>query len=164
MAAKQQSPGLQGTGAEIAGLKARYAALRQAATLPGAKPGPLLEAALAELEGAVAALTATGTEAEHGNGGSEASHAERRLLHAVFQQAPVPLFLLGADGTIRRVNAAAGDLLGYGSGYATGKSFAAFIDLPARPTAATQLAAAARKNEMRDFQCTLLTAAGTAEH
>ncbi len=165
MAAKQQSPGLQGAGNEIAGLKARYAALRQAAALPGAEPGPLLEAALAELEGAVAALTATGNggEAEHGNGGSEASHAERRLLHAVFQQAPVPLFLLGADGTIRRVNAAAGDLLGYGAGYATGKSFAAFIDLPARPTAATQLAAAARKNEMRDFQCTLLTAAGTAE-
>src|SRR5262249_45127747 len=93
-----------------------------------------------------------------------ASHAARRLLHAVFQQVPVPLFLLGADGTIRRVNAAAGDLLGSGPGYATGKSFAAFIDLPARAAAATQLAAAARKNETREFQCMLLTAAGTAEH
>jgi serine phosphatase RsbU (regulator of sigma subunit)/PAS domain-containing protein len=166
LAARQQSPGVQGASSEITGLKARYAALRQAAALPGAKPGPLLEAALAELEAAVAALTLTGNgaQAEHGNGGSEASHAERRLLHAVFQQAPVPLFLLGADSTVRRVNAAAVDLLGYGAGYATGKSFTAFIDLPARPTAATQLAAAARKNEMRDFQCTLLTAAGTAEH
>jgi serine phosphatase RsbU (regulator of sigma subunit)/PAS domain-containing protein len=166
LAAKQQSPGLQGTGSEIAGLKARYAALRQAAALPGADPGPLLEAALAELEAAVAALTAAGsdTEAEPGSGGSDASHAERRLLHAVFQQAPVPLFLLGPDGTVRRVNAAAGDLLGSGPGYATGKLFTAFIDLSARPTAATQLAAAARKNETREFRCTLLTADGTTEH
>ena len=166
MAAKQQSPGLQGAGGEIAGLKARYAALRQAAALSGADPGPLLEAALAELEAAVAALTAPddGIGAEPGSGGSDASHAERRLLHAVFQQAPVPLFLLGADGTIRRVNAAAGDLLGSGTGYATGKSFSAFIDLAARPAAATQLAVAVRKNETREFRCALLTAAGTAEH
>jgi len=166
LAAKQQSPGRQGAGSEIAGLKARYAALRQAAGLPGADPGPLLEAALAELEAAVAALTTVGngSEAEPGPGGSDASHAERRLLHAVFHQVPVPLFLLGADGTIRRVNAAAGDLLGSSPGYVTGKSFAAFIDLPARPAAATQLAAAARKDETREFRCTLLTAAGTAEH
>jgi len=166
LAAKQQSPGRRGAGSEIAGLKARYAALRQAAGLPGADPGPLLEAALAELEAAVAALTTVGngSEAEPGPGGSDASHAERRLLHAVFHQVPVPLFLLGADGTIRRVNAAAGDLLGSSPGYVTGKSFAAFIDLPARPAAATQLAAAARKDETREFRCTLLTAAGTAEH
>src|SRR5262249_58802635 len=51
-----------------------------------------------------------------------------------------------------------------GPGYATGKSFTAFIDLPARPAAATQLAAAARKNEMREFRCALLTASGTVEH
>ena len=166
LTAKQQSPGRQGAGSDIAGLKARYGALRQAATLPGADPGPLLEAALAELEAAVVALNEAdgGTEAEPGNGASDASHAERRLLHAVFQQAPVPLFLVGGDGTIRRVNAAAGELLGSGPGYATGKSFTAFIDLPARPAAATQLAAAARKNETREFRCVLLTAAGTAEH
>ncbi|MBO0818038.1 MAG: SpoIIE family protein phosphatase, partial [Actinobacteria bacterium] len=120
---------------------------------------------LAELEAAVAALTAAGNDAEAGpGGGSDASHAERRLLHAVFQHAPVPLFLLGGDGTIRRVNAAAGVLLGSGPGYATGKLFSAFIDLPGRATAATQLAAAARKNQTREFRCALLTAAGTAEH
>jgi serine phosphatase RsbU (regulator of sigma subunit)/PAS domain-containing protein len=165
VAPKQQSPGLRGAGNEIAGLKARYDALRQAAALPGADPGPLLEAALAEMEAAVAALTAgNGAEAEPGSGGSDASHAERRLLHAVFQQAPVPLFLLGGDGTIRRVNAAAGELLGSGPGYGTGKSFAAFIDLPSRPAVATQLAAAARKNEAREFRCGLLTAAGAVEH
>src|SRR5690348_18510887 len=158
----QQTPRRQGAGSEIASLKAGYGALRQAAALPGADPATLLEAALAELDAAVAALTPNGDAAEHGDAGqgsSPASHAERRLLHAVFQQAPVPLFLLGGDGTVRRVNAAAGDLLGSGPGYATGKSFTAFIDLPARPAAATQLAAAARKNELREFRCTLLTAA-----
>ena len=164
----QQSPGLQGAGSEIAGLKARYGALRQAAALPGADPGTLLEAALAELDAAVAALaTAGGAGADRGDGGqgaSGAAHAERRLLHAVFQQAPVPLFLLGSDGTVRRVNAAAGELLGSGPGYATGKAFTAFIDLPSRPAAATHFAAAARKGETRQFRCALLTAAGAAEH
>ena len=159
----QRSPGLHGAGTEITGLKARYGALRQAAALPGADPEALLEAALAELDAAVAALTPADGEGGRGEGGassSAASHAERRLLHAVFQQAPVPLFLLGADGTVRRVNAAAGGLLGSGPGYVTGKAFTAFIDLPSRPAVTTQLAAAARKGETRQFRCGLLTAAG----
>jgi serine phosphatase RsbU (regulator of sigma subunit)/PAS domain-containing protein len=163
----QQSPQRQGAGSEIAGLKARYGALRQAAALPGADPESLLEAALAELDAAVAALTPNGDAGEHGDAGqgsSAASHAERRLLHAVFQQAPVPLFLLGSDGTIRRVNAAAGDLLGSGPAYATGKAFSAFIGMPSRAAAASHLAAAARKGETRQFRCGLLTATGAVEH
>jgi serine phosphatase RsbU (regulator of sigma subunit)/PAS domain-containing protein len=163
----QQTPRRHGAGSEIAGLKARYGALRQAAALPGADPATLLEAALAELDAAVAALAPDGGADEPGEGGqgsSGAAHAERRLLHAVFQQAPVPLFLLGGDGTVRRVNAAAGDLLGSGPGYATGKAFTAFIDLPSRPAAATHLAAAARKGETRQFRCGLLTAAGAVDH
>jgi serine phosphatase RsbU (regulator of sigma subunit)/PAS domain-containing protein len=163
----QQSPGRHGTGSEIAGLKARYGALRQAAAIPGADPGTLLDAALAELDAAVAALTTSDGDAEReygGSGPSGASHAERRLLHAVFQQAPVPLFLLGADGTVRRVNAAGGDLLGSGPGYATGKLFTAFVDLPSRPAVQSQFAAAARKSETRQFRCGLLTAGGAAEH
>jgi serine phosphatase RsbU (regulator of sigma subunit)/PAS domain-containing protein len=164
----QQSTGLRGAGSEIAGLKARYGALRQAAALPGADAGTLLEAALAELDAALAALTtADGAEAGPDAGGQDpsgAAHAERRLLHAVFQQAPVPLFLLGADGTVRRANAAAGDLFGAGPGYVTGKAFTAFIDLPSRPAATTQFAAAARKGETRQFRCGLLTAAGAVEH
>src|SRR5690348_9187319 len=163
----QRTPRRQEAGSDIAGLKARYGALRQAATLPGANPASLLEAALAELDAAVAALTPNGDAGEHGDAGqgsSAAAHAERRLLHAVFQQAPVPLFLIGSDGTVRRVNAAAGDLLGSGPGYATGKAFTAFIDMPSRPAAATHLAAAARKGEIRQFRCGLLTATGAVEH
>ena len=93
---------------EIAGLTSRSGALRQAATLPGADLGSLLDAALAELDAAIDALKAAGPAAsDSGSGAGEAVHAERRLLHTVFQQAPVPLFLLAGDGTVRRVNAAA---------------------------------------------------------
>jgi PAS domain-containing protein len=56
--------------------------------------------------------------------------AERALLRAVFQNAPAPLFLLEADGTIRRANGKAGDLIGAPPGYATGRPLTAFVDLP----------------------------------
>src|ERR1700677_4202039 len=41
----------------IAGLAERHEALRQAAALPGADPGALLDAAFAELDGAIELLT-----------------------------------------------------------------------------------------------------------
>ncbi len=90
-------------------------------------------------------------------------HAERRLLHTVFQQAPVPLFLLAGDGTVRRVNAAAGELLGSGPGYATGKLFAAFIDPASRAAVQTLLAAAVRTGESRQLRCSVLTSQGAAD-
>ena len=104
------SPGRKRPASEVTALKARLGDLRQAAALPGADLAALLDAALAELDTAIDGLTAvTDPAASRADGGSsDAVHAERRLLHTVFQQAPVPLFLLAADGTIRRVNAAAG--------------------------------------------------------
>lgn len=150
---------------ELAALKARGDALRQAATLDGADPRPLLQAALTELDAAMNALAAApGLDSEAGKGDpSGAVHAERRLLHAVFQQVPVPLFLLGRDGTIRRVNTAAGALLGSGPGYATGKLFTAFIDLPARAAVQTLLAAALRTGETQRLNCRLLARQGPAD-
>ncbi len=152
---------------QAARLKARGDALRQAAALPGAELGPLLEAALAELDGAAEALGA------HPGGGAaredlagdpaDGAHAERRLLQAVFQQAPVPLFLVGLDGTVRRANSAAGQLMDSGSGYPTGKPFTAFIDLPFRAAAASQVAAVVRTGEARTLRCGVLTADGAAE-
>jgi serine phosphatase RsbU (regulator of sigma subunit)/PAS domain-containing protein len=147
---------------EAARLKARSDALRQAAALPGAGLGPLLEAALAELDGAVQVLAgANGGDA--GGAAADAPHAERRLLQAVFQQVPVPLFLLGLDGTVRRANPAAGRLVGSGPGYPTGKQFTAFVDLPFRAAAQSQLAAVVRTGERRSLRCGMLTAQGTAE-
>jgi serine phosphatase RsbU (regulator of sigma subunit)/PAS domain-containing protein len=150
---------------EVAALKARGDALRQAATLKGADPRPLLQAALTELDAAVHALAAADGPARDADKGdpSGAVHAERRLLHAVFQQVPVPLFLLGRDGTVRRVNTAAGALLGSGPGYATGKLFTAFVDLPFRAAVQTQLAAALRTGETQQLHCRLLSRQAPAD-
>ena len=139
--------------------------MRQAAGLPGAGLGPLLEAALAELDGAVQALAGAEDRASGGLGGDPADgpHAERRLLQAVFQQVPVPLLLLGLDGTVRRANSAAGQLVGSRSGYPTGKLLTAFIDLPFRAALQSQVAAVVRTGETRTLRCGVLTADGIAE-
>ncbi len=150
---------------EAARLKTRRDALKQAAALPGAELGSLLEAALAELDGAVDALTDAGDRPAQDMAGDPAGgpHADRRLLQAVFQQVPVPLFLLGLDGTVRRANAAAGQLVGSSPGYATGKLFTAFIDMPFRAAVQSQVAAVVRTGEVRTLRCGVLTSDGMAE-
>ncbi len=153
-------PGLE---SEISGLAARRSQLRQAAALPGAQLRQVLEAAFDELDGAIEALSAMRAEAAGGpaaerlGGGPQ---ADRRLLHAMFQEAPVPLFLLDRDGTVRRANRRAGHLLGFSPGYATGKPFAAFVELSARAAVQTHFAAARRTGNGRQVQCGLLGAAG----
>jgi serine phosphatase RsbU (regulator of sigma subunit)/PAS domain-containing protein len=139
--------------------RSRGAELRLAAALPGAELRPILDAALAELEAAAEAL-ARHKPADADRGPSGAVHAERRLLHAVFQQLPVPVFLLGQDTTIRRVNSAAARLLGSGPGYATGKQFAALVDMPVRARLQTQLADAFRTGKSARLTGSLLSADG----
>ena len=117
-------PDRQPPGNGVAELRARHEALQQTATMPGADLRPLLEAALAELDGAIDALGAAQAQPAAGGKDERAAgsvHAERRLLHAVFQQVPTPLFVLGQDGTVRRANPAASALLGAARGYPTGK-------------------------------------------
>jgi PAS domain S-box-containing protein len=149
----------------VTDIAARRDALRQAAGLPGADLRTLMDAALTELDAAIEAAGAL-PEAVGGRADQpaemlpESVRAERRLLHAVFQQAPVPLFLLEPDGTIRRANNKAAELLGAPSGYATGKTLAAFIDLPGRAAVHTQLAAALRTGKPRTANCRILTADG----
>jgi len=156
-------------GEAVADIAARRDALRQAASLPGADPRTLIDAALIELDAAIEALAAASLEAAAGpdNPSAEALpesvRAERRLLHAVFQEAPVPLFLLEQDGTIRRANNQAAALLGSPSGYATGKPLAAFVDLPFRAAVQTQLAAVARTGQPRTAGCRLLTSGGPVD-
>ena len=149
---------------ELAGLRERRDALRQSAGLPGAEPGQVLEAVLAELDGAIDVATALAGPAEAAGGGpAGAADAERRLLRTVFAEAPVPLFLLERNGTIRRASRRAGELLGVPPGYATGKLLTAFVGLPSRAAAATHLAAAARTGQARQFRASLLGAAGPAD-
>jgi serine phosphatase RsbU (regulator of sigma subunit)/PAS domain-containing protein len=143
---------------QAAELERRLAALRQAASLPGADVSALLEAAFTELDGAVSLL-----EAPIANGSPEpdprsadANGAERRILRAAFADAPVPLFLLAPDGTVLRVNKAAGDLLGSKPGYATGRSFTSFVPLQSRAAVQTQLTAVARSGRVGRARCGVL--------
>ena len=148
---------------EIAGLKARAAALRQAAQLPEAQHELLLDAALAELDGALAALGQdTENAAEPGADGRALSglHSDRRLLRAVFWATPTALYVVDGNGTVLRANAAATELLGAGPGYATGKSLSALVEPRARAAVRSQLAAAARMNEARQVRCGMLGTGG----
>jgi serine phosphatase RsbU (regulator of sigma subunit)/PAS domain-containing protein len=152
---------------QLTGLVARRDALRQAARVPGADTDALLDAALTELDGAIDAL---GGPLGNGAGNDlaadglpETVRAERRLLHAAFQLAPVALFLLERDGTIRRANAGAATLLGVPSGYATGKPVTNFVDLASRAAVQTQLAAAARTGGPRRSDCRMLAADGPVD-
>jgi len=150
-----------GSYADLAG---RRDGLRQAAAMPGADPRALLDAAFAELDAAVDALTKLVQAGEPDRTAGEAPpaslSAERSLLRAVFQHAPAPLFVLAPDGTIRRANAEAGDLIGAPPGYATGKPLTAFVDLASRAAVQSQLAAAIRTETTRQADCTLLGPAG----
>ena len=151
---------------ELAELTARRDALRQAAAMGGANLRPTLDAALAELDAAVDALAAVQDGSDSGSpdeGAWDALHAERRLLRALFHEAPVALILVERDGTVRRVNQAAGELLDTGSGYATGRPFTAFVNLPSRAAVDSQLAAVIRTGKPRQVRCELLTGAGTTD-
>jgi serine phosphatase RsbU (regulator of sigma subunit)/PAS domain-containing protein len=143
----------------LAGLEARYAALRQAARSKDAPSGDMLDAAFTELEGAIDLLRAVGVP---GPGGQPAGgdSGERGLLRAVFQDAPVPLFLVARDGTVQRVNRAAGDLIGAKPGYATGRPFTAFVGAPSRAAVNSQLTAAGRTGKPRQLRCSLVTGDG----
>jgi PAS domain S-box-containing protein len=136
--------------------------------MPDADPGALLDAAFAELDAAIEMLASGEPDPPAGpaNGDGEAPpdalSAERRLLRAVFQRAPVPLFVLEQDGTVRRANAAAGDLVGSSPGYVTGRPLTAFVDLPSRAVVQSQLAAIARTGKPRQARCKVLGPDGPA--
>jgi serine phosphatase RsbU (regulator of sigma subunit)/PAS domain-containing protein len=149
---------------DVAGLKSRVAALRQAALLPQAERQTLLEAALTELDGALEALAdAGGNPAEPGGDSRALSglHSDRRLLHAVFTATPVPLYVVDHDGTVLRANSAACDLLGVGPGYATGKSLTTLIEPAARAALRSQLAAAARTGKTTRLTGDMLAGTGS---
>jgi serine phosphatase RsbU (regulator of sigma subunit)/PAS domain-containing protein len=147
-----------GSYADLVGLTERRDALRQAAAMPGADPRALLDAAIAELDAAAEVLTMLAEAAGEPAVAAPADSlgAERALLRAVFAGAPVPLFVLEADATVRRANGRAGDLIGAPPGYATGKALTAFVDLPSRAAVKSQLAAAARTGKARLVECRLL--------
>ncbi len=94
---------------------------------------------------------------------SEAADDERRLLRTVFQDAPVPLFLLERDGTVRRVNRQAGALLGSSAGYLTGKPFPMFCDLATRATVGSHVAGVFHSGRRRRSRVRMLSGHGPVE-
>ena len=148
---------------EAAALESRAGQLRSAAALPDADRASLLDAALLELDLAVAALKTTGTGRASAQARSAAADNERRLLRTVFQDAPVPLFLLERDGTVRRVNRQAGALLGSSAGYLTGKPFPVFCDLATRATVGTHVAGVFHSGQRRRTRVRLLSKHGPVE-
>ena len=144
----------------LAGLEARYAALRQAARSESGDPGDVLEAAFTELEGAIDLLRRPPPVPATNPLGTPSDNAERGLLRAVFQDAPVPLFLIARDGVVQRVNRAAGDLIGAKPGYATGRPFTAFVALPSRAALNSQLTAVGRTGKPRQLRCSLVAGDG----
>ncbi|MGD0243011.1 MAG: SpoIIE family protein phosphatase [Streptosporangiaceae bacterium] len=149
------------TPSQVAGLTARYAALRQAARSSSADRGGVLEAAFTELEEAIDLLrVAESAPREAREPGTPADNAERGLLRAVFQDAPAPLFLIAKDGTVQRVNRAAGDLIGAKPGYATGRPFTTFVAMSSRAALNSQLTAVARTGKRRRLKCSLIAEGG----
>jgi PAS domain S-box-containing protein len=141
----------------VAELAARHAALRRSARSRGAEPAEMLDAALIELEGAIELLQAEApAQGPVTSGAPGTDAAERQLLRAVFTDAPVPLFLVAQDGTVQRVNRSAGDLIGAKPGYATGRPFAAFVNLPSRAAVQSQLSAVSRTGQPRLVRASLL--------
>lgn len=148
---------------EVAALETRVGELRSAALLPDADRDALLEAALADLEQAVAALRAARAEHASVRARGAAADGERRLLRTVFQDAPVPIFLLERDGTVRRVNRQAGELLASSAGYLTGKPFPRFCDLATRATVGSHIAGVFHSGRRKRARVRLLSGHGPVE-
>ncbi|HEX6471535.1 MAG TPA: SpoIIE family protein phosphatase [Streptosporangiaceae bacterium] len=134
---------------EIGDLASRLTELQQAAAMPQSDARVTLDAALVELELAVSALNTVGISRTAEDGQNQTADTERRVLRTVFQDAPVPLFVLDRDGTVRRVNRQAAALLDTTSGYVAGKPFTVFCDLPTRAALRSQLAGVVRTGRRR---------------
>jgi PAS domain S-box-containing protein len=78
------------------------------------------------------------------------------VLRAVFRYAPLPLLLLDPEGRVRRANHAAGQVLGVGDGYLTGRALPSLAGPQSREAVAAQLAAVARTGKPRAARCALL--------
>lgn len=141
---------------EISDLEGRIGELRQAAGVPEPDLRATLDAALVELELALTVLRTMGSEHTGEQGGSAAGENERRVLRTVFQDAPVPLFLLDRNTSVRRVNQQAATMLGTSAGYVSGKQFTAFCDMATRAAVRSQLAAVVRTGRRRRVEVRFL--------
>jgi PAS domain S-box-containing protein len=146
---------------QVAELREKARALRQDADGDDAQLRPLLEAVFTELDLAIELIGKHEQDRDDGaHARSITSDTERRLLRAVFQEVPAPIFLLERDGSIRRVNRQAATLLGTEPGSETGKPFTSLVDLRDRSAVRGQLTALVRTGRPRQTRCSLLSTTG----
>jgi serine phosphatase RsbU (regulator of sigma subunit)/PAS domain-containing protein len=141
-------------------LRERVAELRAAAAAPQADARALLDAALVELDGLIV-LAPAEPAGEHPS--LSADDPERRMLRAVFAEAPVPLLILDADATVRRANRQAGALFGVSTGYLAGKRFTALCDVATRAAFRSHLAKVRRTEQAGRVRVRLLSERGPVE-
>jgi PAS domain S-box-containing protein len=137
------------------GLLARVSSLREARAAYPADLGPTLDAALAELETAgdllgraIREMRPSGRAGGARNGGSQREH---KLLRQVYRSLPVPVIVMDATGTIRRVNAETSRLLGSPSGYLTGRAFPLLVDVSRRAAFRSHLTSVLHGEETSAF-------------
>lgn len=138
---------------EIKDMELRIGELRQAVAMPAPDLRLALDAAMAELEFALGTLQSL---AGASPGGAASAEAERRVLRTVFHDAPVGLFLVDRNSNVRRVNRQAAALVGTSPGYAAGRPFPMFCDLPHRSALRSHFAAVVRTGGRRHLQVRLL--------
>ncbi len=141
---------------ELAGLSDRVAALRATRTsVPSHDAWELIDALFVEFETAEEELRVCRDELSAKSGKLSASQhntdRDRRLLRAVFTELPAPVFLLNEDGSVRRVNQAAAELLETSATYLTGKPVSAFVDMRSRATFRSHLSAVLRGKDESAF-------------
>ncbi|MQA83127.1 MAG: SpoIIE family protein phosphatase [Streptosporangiales bacterium] len=76
---------------------------------------------------------------------------ERRVLPALFQELPLPVFLLDCGGAIRHANRGAVELLATAPGHVTGKSLPLLVDLSHRAALRSRLSALLRDGGALSF-------------
>ncbi|MEU9885885.1 SpoIIE family protein phosphatase [Sphaerisporangium sp. NPDC051011] len=139
----------------LSGLTARISSLRQARSAYPADPGPTLDAALVELDTARdllrGALGELGKSRRRPGGGKDGGNRELKLLRALYRAMPVPVIVLDATGTVRRVNAEASRLLGSPDGYLTGRAFPLLVDVSRRAAFRSHLTSVLHTGESAAF-------------
>ena len=139
---------------KIHDLEARLAELRLSESLPGVDHRWALTVALDELGRAVDSLKSLSKD--QATAAPSAADDELRIMRSTFNEAPIPLFLMDSNATVRRVNHQAAALIDTSPGYVAGKSFPMFCDLQTRITLRSRLNAIVRSGSREFVEVTLL--------
>ncbi|MFJ2030131.1 SpoIIE family protein phosphatase [Streptosporangium sp. NPDC087985] len=151
--------GLQALEQALDALTTRVSSLCEARSAYPADPRSTLDAALAELDTARELLGVSLRElrkAPRRSGERESgSQRELKLLRQVFRTFPVPVVVLDASGTVRRISVETSQMLGSPAGYLIGRSFPLLVDVSRRAAFRSHLTAVQQGGQPATFQTRL---------